>query len=173
MAVAGNWQDITAGIKLAGLLTIATTVIVGAERARSSLPATGRAMAHLGAALVAPVVIAASAMAGQRWPVCVFAGGALAAVACDVQARRWRAPLLDAATIIAIGLALTGVAALVPVPDRRARRGRRVHAAVSPHRDMPRPRSPWPARRLPCSWRSPSNGSEPGRSTGSARRVRS
>ena len=55
-------------------------------------------------------------MAGQRWPVCVLAGGALAAVACDVQARRWRAPLLDAATIIAIGLALTGVAALVPVP---------------------------------------------------------
>ena len=116
VAVAGNWQDITAGIKLAGLLTIATTVIVGAERARSSLPATARAMAHLGAALVAPVVIAGSAMAGQRWPVCVLAGGALAAVACDVQARRWRAPLLDAATIIAIGLALTGVAALVPVP---------------------------------------------------------
>ena len=40
----------------------------------------------------------------------------LAAVACDVQARRWRAPLLDAAAIIAVGLILTGVAALVPVP---------------------------------------------------------
>ena len=46
----------------------------------------------------------------------MLVGGALAAVACDVQARRWRAPLLDVATIIAIGLALTGVAALVPVP---------------------------------------------------------
>ena len=116
VAVAGNWQDIAAWIKLAGLLTLATTVIVGAERARSSLPATARSMAHLGAALVAPVGIAASAMAGQRWPVCVLVGGVLAAVACDVQARRWRAPLLDVATITAIGLALTGVAALVPIP---------------------------------------------------------
>ena len=80
------------------------------------MPATARAVAHLAAALTAPVGIAAAAVAGGTWPVCVLAGGVLAAVACDVQARRWWAPLLDGACVIAVGLALVGLAALVPVP---------------------------------------------------------
>ena len=117
VAVAGNWQDIAAWIKLAGLLTVTATV----DRRRRAVPdrrcrRRPASMAHLGAALVAPVGIAAAAMAGQVWPVCVLVGGTAAAVACDVQARRWQAPLLDVATILAIGLALTGLAALVPVP---------------------------------------------------------
>ena len=99
-----DWWPTTAGLGLA------------AERSRFVVPATARAVAHLAAALTAPVGIAAAAVTGATWPVCVLSGGVLAAVVCDVQARRWRAPLLDGAALIAAGLAIVGLAALVPVP---------------------------------------------------------
>ena len=116
VVVAGNWQDIPPALKLGGLVLVTLALGAAAERTRDVVPATARAVAHLAAALTAPVGIAAAAVAGGTWPVCVLAGGVLAAVACDVQARRWRAPLLDGACVIAVGLALVGLAALVPVP---------------------------------------------------------
>ena len=116
VVVAGNWQDIAPAIKFAGLVAVTAGLGAAAERARWVVPATARAVAHLAAALTAPVGIAAAAVTGATWPVCVLTGGALAAVVCDVQARRWRAPLLDGAAVIATGLGIVGLAALVPVP---------------------------------------------------------
>ena len=112
VVVAGNWQDISPAFKFAGLVAVTVGLGLAAERARFVVPATARAVAHLAAALTAPVGIAAAAVTGATWPVCVLTGGALAAVVCEVQARRWRAPLLDGAAVIAIGLGIVGLAAL-------------------------------------------------------------
>jgi hypothetical protein len=116
IVVAGNWRDIAPGAKF-GVLLVATAALgIAAERSRSVVPASARAVAHLAAALAAPVGIAALAVSGGTWPGCVIAGGLLASITCIVQARRWRAPLLEAAAVVAVGLALVGLAAVIPVP---------------------------------------------------------
>jgi hypothetical protein len=116
VVVAGNWQHIAPSVKFAGLLVCTAALGVGAERFRWTLPATARAVAHLAAALAMPVGIAAAAVTGRTWPACVLTGAVVAAVTCEVQARRWRAPLLDAAAVVAVGLGLVGVAAIAPFP---------------------------------------------------------
>jgi hypothetical protein len=116
IVVAGNWQDIAPGAKFGVLLAATLALGIAAERSRTVVPASARAVAHLAAALTAPVGIAALAVAGGTWPGCVIAGGMSAFVTCIVQARRWRAPLLDAAAVVAVGLALVGMAAVTPVP---------------------------------------------------------
>jgi hypothetical protein len=116
IVVAGNWADLAPGVKFGALLASTLGLGIAAERGRTAVPASARAVAHLAAALTAPVGIASVAVAGGTWPGCVTTGGAVAAVTCVVQARRWRAPLLEAAALVAVGLALVGAAAIVPVP---------------------------------------------------------
>ena len=175
VAVAGNWQDIAAGIKLAGLLTSTTTVDRRRRAGPIIAPCHGPGDGPPRRRLVAPVGIAGVGDGRGN-------GGRLRArrrrrsppSACDVQARRWRAPLLDAAH------------------DHRHRaRPHRCGRRSFPSRSACSARSPGcalllaraghrrghvrPGRRgdSAARRRSPSNGSEPGRSTGSAPRVRS
>ena len=77
VVVAGNWQDIAPALKLAGLVLATIALGAAAERSRTVVPATARAVAHLAAALTAPVGIAAAAAAGGD--------------VAGVRARRWRA----------------------------------------------------------------------------------
>ena len=72
IVVAGNWQDIAPAFKFAGLVAATIGLGVAAEHARAVVPATARAVAHLAAALTAPVGIAAAAVTGATWPVCVL-----------------------------------------------------------------------------------------------------
>ena len=176
VAVAGNWQDIAAWIKLAGLLTITTTVIVGAERARSSLPATARAMAHLGAALrrAGRDRRGGDGRSGRGRSACSSAG---------VRGRRGvRRPGPPVASPAARrGRRSSPSGSPSPAcrrprahPRRRARRGRRAARCVLARpRTPPRRRSPSPARRRRCSSPLAEQRVGPGRSTGSAPRATS
>jgi hypothetical protein len=115
VAVATNWEAIPAGAKFAALLVVTVGLGAAAERLAATVPTTARAVAQLAAMLIAPVGVAAAAMMGATWPACVVVGGSAATVSTLIQARRWRAPLLDAASGVTVVLAASGVAALTGV----------------------------------------------------------
>ncbi|MEM9516753.1 MAG: hypothetical protein AAGA42_18030 [Actinomycetota bacterium] len=116
VAVAGRWQSIGPEIRLAGLASTITLVFLLAERLRGRLPTTATALAVLAPCLVGPVGVAAASTVGAGWPTCLTIGGSLTAIAADLQARRWRAQLLLAASVIAIVVASFGLAGLTGAP---------------------------------------------------------
>lgn len=114
--VVGNWNDIRPEIKLAGLAAANVVVAALAVLLRPYLPVVSRVLAHLAAAMAVPSGVAVLAAAGRPWPEAVLAGGALGAVACTAQSRRWSAPLLVPAAEAAGVLGLAGAAALTGAP---------------------------------------------------------
>lgn len=116
IVVAGNWQSIDPEIRFSGLVASLVAVYFAAEAGRRRIPSTSRALATLAAALTAPVGIAAAATLGQPWPVCTLVGGIAALAATELQSRRWDVPVLEAATVVAFGLAAVGLAALTSIP---------------------------------------------------------
>ena len=116
VVVAGRWESISPEVRFAGLVASLLGVYFAAETLRSRVRLTATALATLAAALTAPVGIAAAATLEQEWPVCVLAGGLAALLATELQSRRWQVTTLKAATAVAVGLATTGLAALVSVP---------------------------------------------------------
>ncbi len=116
VVVAGRWESISPEVRFSGLVAALLCVYFAAETLRSRVRLTATALATLAAALTAPVAIAAAATLEQEWPVCVLAGGLAALLATELQSRRWKVTTLKAATTIAAGLAVTGLAALVHVP---------------------------------------------------------
>ena len=116
VVVAGRWESITPEVRFAGLIASLLAVYFAAEALRDRLPTTASALAVLAATITAPVGIAAAATLEQPWPICILVGGALALVATEVQSRRWEVPTLHAATAVAAGLAVTGLAALSATP---------------------------------------------------------
>ena len=116
VVVAGRWSTITPEVRFSGLIAVLTATFFTAEALRSRLAATSTALAALAATITAPVGIAAAATLDQPWPICVLVGGVGALAATEFQSRRWNVPVLEAATVIAAGLAVTGLAALIDVP---------------------------------------------------------
>ncbi|NND75625.1 MAG: hypothetical protein HKN44_11530, partial [Ilumatobacter sp.] len=116
VVVAGQWQAITPEIRFAGLIAALLAVYFVAEAGRPRYPSTSTALATLAATMTAPVGVAAAATLDQPWPVCIVTGGLAALVAAEVQSRRWSVTVLKAATIAAVGLAASGVAAMTGTP---------------------------------------------------------
>lgn len=116
IVVAGNWQSIDPIVRFSGLVAALFAVYFSAETGRRHYPSTSTALATLAACLTAPVGIAAAATLEQPWPICVLVGGIGALVATEVQARRWEVPALQAATVVAFGLAAVGLSALTSIP---------------------------------------------------------
>ncbi|MET0661723.1 MAG: hypothetical protein ABWZ42_01195, partial [Ilumatobacteraceae bacterium] len=116
VVVAGNWQSIDVEVRFSGLVAALVGIYFGAEAGRRRSPLTATALAVLAATLTAPVGVAAAATIRQPWPVCVLVGGLAALLATEIQSRRWRVPILQAATVVAFGLAAVGAAALTGVP---------------------------------------------------------
>ena len=116
IVVASNWAAIDPEIRFAGLVASLVAVFFAAEAGRRRLPSTSRALAALAALLTAPVGIAAAATLSQPWPVCTLVGGLAALGAAELQSRRWRLPVLTAATVVAFGLAAVGASASTNVP---------------------------------------------------------
>ncbi len=116
IVVAGNWQSIDPIVRFSGLVAALFAVYFSAEAGRRRYPSTSTALATLAACLTAPVGIAAAATLEQPWPVCVLVGGFAALAATELQARRWKVPVLHAATVVAFGLAAVGLSALSSVP---------------------------------------------------------
>ncbi len=114
--VASRWESIDPSVRFAGLVASLIAVYFTAESLRSRVPQTAASLAVLAATLTAPVGIAAMATIGRTWPVAIVVGGTAALVATELQARRWRVSALHAATVVAYGVAATGVAALTEVP---------------------------------------------------------
>ncbi len=116
VAVASRWRSIGPEIRLAGLASTITLVFLLAERLRRRLPTTATALAVLAPCLVGPAGVAAASTVGAGWPTCLTIGGSLAAIAAELQARRWGAQLLLAASAMAIVVASFGLAGLTGAP---------------------------------------------------------
>jgi hypothetical protein len=118
IVVASRWQTIPQSARFSGLVAALVATAAAAEAGRKRFPTTSTAIAVLAATLTAPAGIAAAATIEQSWPTCIVVGGLLAFLATEAQARRWKVPVLRAASVVAIVLAATGVSALggLPVP---------------------------------------------------------
>lgn len=116
VVVASNWASIDASFRFAGLVAALVAVYYAAEAGRRRSPTTATALATLAATLTAPVGVAAASTLEQPWPVCVLIGGTAALAATELQSRRWDVPALQAATIVAFGLAAVGLSALTAIP---------------------------------------------------------
>ena len=116
IVVAGNWESIDPVVRFSGLVAALLAVYFVAEAGRRRFPTTSTSLATLAACLTAPVGIAAAATLGQPWSVCTLVGGVAALAATEVQSRRWNVAPLQAATVVAFGLAAVGFSALTGVP---------------------------------------------------------
>ncbi len=116
IVVAGNWESIDPVVRFSGLVAALLAVYFAAEAGRRRFPTTSTSLATLAACLTAPVGIAAAATVGQPWSVCTLIGGVAALVASEVQSRRWNVAPLQAATVVAFGLAAVGLSALTAIP---------------------------------------------------------
>lgn len=113
--VAIRWDDIAAWTKIAGLLIANGSVLVAGTRLRATLPATARALDHLGALLVPLSVAAVAIQVALPWPWALLAVGLLggfAAWALD----SGDAPVLEFVALAAAIPVATGLAAIVHVP---------------------------------------------------------
>lgn len=113
---AARWGTIGVGARVAVLLCIHTIVLFLSERMRKSLPIAANSLAHLGASLVIPSTIAATAFLGQSWRSCIAVGGLAGIAALELQAKRWNAKFLRGGEVVAIGLTAAGIAAITHVP---------------------------------------------------------
>jgi hypothetical protein len=112
----GNWQSLSAPVRLAGLVTGGLAVAWLADRNRRSLPVTATVVAHLAAALAAPIGVVGASTFEQRWPICLIVGGVLALIAGELQSGRWNRTSLLYVSASAATMALAGLSAVVSVP---------------------------------------------------------
>lgn len=111
--VAGNWDAIGRGLRVAGLVAGTAALLVGSERLRRLVPTTAGVIAHVGTYLTAFVGIATVSLLGAAWPTCIVVGGAALVAATAVQAGRWRRITMHLAQVVGFGLIATGAAALL------------------------------------------------------------
>jgi hypothetical protein len=116
IVVAGQWKTIGPEARFAGLVGSLLAIYFAAEAGRRRIRATSTALAVLAACLTAPVGIAAAAALDAEWPICITIGGLAALLATELQSRRWSVGPLKAAVVVAVGLTVTGVAALSGSP---------------------------------------------------------
>ena len=116
IVVASRWESIPAEARFSGLVAALIAAYFAAEAGRTRFPTTSQALAVLAAAITAPVGVAASATLEQPWPVCTVVGGLSALICTETQSRRWRAPSLKVATVVAFVMAIVGASALTGAP---------------------------------------------------------
>ncbi len=116
VVVSGQWAAIGPTARFAGLVGALFAVYFAAEASRDRLPTTATSLAGLAACITAPVGIAATAALEGRWPLCITIGGGAALLACELQSRRWQLRTLKAATVVATGLLVTGLADIIDTP---------------------------------------------------------
>ncbi len=107
--VVSTWDTLGRGIRFAGLVLATGGLLFASERLRRLVPTSADVIAHVGTFLTAAIGIAGMSLFEFTWPTCLLAGGALAAVASEYQARRWRSTTLHLGQVIAISLAATGL----------------------------------------------------------------
>jgi hypothetical protein len=113
---AARWGTVGVGARVSVLLCLHMIVVVLSERMRKSLPIAAHSLAHLGASLVVPSTIAATAFFGQSWRTCIAVGGLAGIAALELQAKRWKAKFLRGGEVVAVGLAAAGAAAITHAP---------------------------------------------------------
>ena len=111
-----TWADVPIGLRLAGIIGLTALIAFGAERARSTIPASARVLAHLGAALALPTVVSAVATAHGSWRVCTLVAGIAGAAALELQGRRWSSMFMHGAEVAAAVVGAAGGAALLHIP---------------------------------------------------------
>lgn len=114
--VAVRWDQLPDSAKLAALTASTGVALAGGRALRSTLPATGSVVFHLGAFLVPVDVAAVSLRFDLDWRTLLLAEAAAATAAFSVLALYARSSLLSwAAGASAVGVA-AGVAAVSPAP---------------------------------------------------------
>jgi hypothetical protein len=114
--VAANWDHIPDAVKLAALGAATGGAIVGGDRLRRTLPATGNALFHLGALLLPVNVAAVDVRLEASWQEMLLHASVTSAVAFAVLARRARSVVLGAAASAAVVASAGGIAAVTAVP---------------------------------------------------------
>lgn len=114
--VAANWDHIPDAVKLALLGGITGVAVVAGDRLRSSLPATGSALFHLGALLVPVNVAAVDVRLGATWREMMLHGALVSLPASALLAARSRSVVLGAATSAAVVALAGGIAANTALP---------------------------------------------------------
>ncbi len=115
-AAAARWNDVSVVTRLGLLAVLQAAAFAAGERMPRRLPVVGRVLLHLGALLVLPLAITATAQLGGSWRACTLAGGVAATAAAWIQSRRAGAPLLLDATGATAVVGAAGAAALTGVP---------------------------------------------------------
>ncbi|MBA3510019.1 MAG: hypothetical protein H0T19_08005 [Thermoleophilaceae bacterium] len=114
--VAGRWDQLPDAGKLAVLGFLTGAFLAGGRRLRSSFPATGDALFHLGAFLLPIDLAAINLRIGMGWRGLLLAEGLLAAVAFGCMAAWSRSVVLSWAALAGVVAAAAGVAGVSPVP---------------------------------------------------------
>ncbi len=114
--VALRWDDLTAWMRIGGLIAVNTGVIAAGDRFRSALPSTSRALYELGACLIPISTVAAALQLDLPWQWTLLLGGATAFLGTGLLARRrpsWSLEFVAMASVIPLA---GGIAALTHLP---------------------------------------------------------
>lgn len=114
--VALRWDDIAAWAKIAGLVTVNAGVLLAAARLRAPLPATARALDHLGALLVPISVAAITIQVALPWEWSLLLTSAIGGVGAWVL-RRSDEPLLGGLAMAAAVPTAGAVGAITGLPS--------------------------------------------------------
>jgi hypothetical protein len=114
--VAANWDHIPDAVKLAALGGCTGAAVVAGDRLRTSLPATGNALFHLGTLLVPVNVAALDVRLGATWREMLLHASVVSVPTFALLASRARSVVLGAATSAAVVALAGGIAAVTPAP---------------------------------------------------------
>jgi hypothetical protein len=114
--VATRWSEIPHAAKLGVLAMITAACAYGGDRLRSTLPATGNALFHLGILLVPVDVAALLVHLRMEWRTMLLVEGLVSLAVFAFGARRAQSVVLGAAASGAVIVTSAGVAAVSPVP---------------------------------------------------------
>ncbi|MEA2933193.1 MAG: hypothetical protein QOI56_1978, partial [Actinomycetota bacterium] len=114
--VAVQWDRMSEQAKLAVVLGLTATVLVGGRRLRRTLPATGDVLFHLGAFLMPVDLAGIGVYTGVPWRPLVLAEGALGVVALGGLGLLTGSTVLVWAGILSMAVLAAGIAAVSVVP---------------------------------------------------------
>ncbi|MFN3216037.1 MAG: SCO7613 C-terminal domain-containing membrane protein [Acidimicrobiales bacterium] len=114
--VAMQWDDIAAVAKLAGLVVVNGGIVAAGLRYRLVVPATARALHHLGALMIPVSVAAVTIHAGLAWEHILLATTVLGTAGIAALDRLWSSAILQGVVAAAVVPFAGAVAALTPVP---------------------------------------------------------
>ena len=114
--VAVRWHDLSALMKLSGLIVVNGSVLFAGLRLRDSLPATARALYHLGALLLPISAIAVGIQAGADWPVTLLGASVLTTSALLALDLIEPSPVLRWLALAAVVPACGGLGAVTTAP---------------------------------------------------------